>query len=76
MGLLLTDAERERFASYLEQDIRTEQALVEQMAKLSVSEPWIKVTKMRIAAKTIVAQLLRTTESQTIDAIDRNTGSQ
>lgn len=65
-ALLLSAEERERFASYLEMDAESDYALLGQMAEMNLPEAFTKKKKMELAAKKIVAQLLRATESVTV----------
>jgi hypothetical protein len=66
MNLLLTDAERQRFAEWLENEATTAKALIEQMEKLGVPAPLIAREKAEAGAALLIARRLRTTESYSI----------
>lgn len=75
MGLMLTDAERERFASWLENEAASSDALVEQMVKLGTSMSMSDLAKkyrVNGMAQRLVAKLLRSIESQTIGGGDKS----
>ena len=62
----LTPQERDRFAAWLEWEAKTDNGLVEQMAKLNLPEPMIKRKRAMATAKMMVAIDLRSWEEQTI----------
>jgi len=67
--MFLTDQEREKFASYLEQDASSNEQMANQMKSLPGAEtlvPMIKIYVVRSAAERLIAGLLRSTESQKI----------
>ena len=65
--MLLTDDERHRFITYLEQDAESNRLLIEQFAKLGPHlEPLAKAKRSEMMAELIVATMLRSSESQTI----------
>ena len=64
-GLLLTPAERERFANYLEREADTDAAMAEEIAKIG-PEILAKKYRTEALAPRIVAQKLRSIEDQTI----------
>jgi hypothetical protein len=64
--ILLTDEERERLASYLEQDAESTLGLVEQMRKINLPEAVIKLKLTEVAAQKIVVKMLRSTKSMSI----------
>lgn len=64
---LLTPEERERFALWLEMDARTDELLLEQMAKLpGMAGELIAMRESDARAKRRIAQLLRATESVSV----------
>jgi hypothetical protein len=63
MNLLLTDAERLRFAEWLEHEAATAKSLIEQMEKLDVPAPLIMREKAEAGASLLIARKLRATES-------------
>lgn len=66
-NILLTDAERQRFADYLERDAEMTDGLIEQMQQLGGTlQPLIKQRRAEAAAQRIVARMLLETESWTI----------
>jgi hypothetical protein len=67
-NLLLSDAERERFAAYLERDAVSSEGIAEQMQKLGgpVIEPLRQQVLAEAAACRIIAKKLRSTESQRV----------
>jgi hypothetical protein len=64
--LLLTDAERERFAAYLEHEAATDEGIVTQMENIHVPEAMIRRVRAEAAAARMVAAKLRAAETQTI----------
>ena len=66
----LSQQERDRFATWLEQDAKTTEGMIEQMKKLSMGaalhEAMTKKMKTEAAAMLIVAARLRSTEKDTI----------
>lgn len=65
--MLLTDEERERFATYLEQDAESSRLIIEQMKNLPVAQVMVKAATAEMHAALIVARKLRSLHSQTID---------
>lgn len=66
-GLLLTDAERERFAAYLEREAASDEAMANQMAAIKAPEAGIKKYRTQALAARMVAAKLRSIESASID---------
>lgn len=64
--LLLTAAERDRFAAWLEYEAESDRQMIEQMRKLSVPAAVIDRRKLEIAAALIIAKKLRETTSETL----------
>ena len=62
----LTDDDRRRFASWLEENARTNIALAEQMQKIGVPDVAIRKYRADAAAMTIVANILRSTEADEV----------
>jgi hypothetical protein len=58
----LTAAERDRFATWLEQEAATDKGLLEQMEKLGGMAPVIQQRKNEIVAALLVARKLRSIE--------------
>ena len=56
--IILTDAERGRFAEYLKQEATTANGMLEQMKKMAVAEAVQKKYKTEIAACIVVRTLL------------------
>lgn len=69
-GLLLTDAERERFAAYLEREAASNEAMARQMEQIKVPEAVIKRERLKALAARMIAENLRSTESVSIDSSD------
>ena len=65
-GLLLTEAERIRFAEWLELQAETAKGMAHQMEKMSIMPAMIELEKRRIAAYLLVASGLRNTETMTV----------
>lgn len=63
--MILTDAERAKFADYLEMDAQSSEAILRQMEKLPGMEALAKKTKIEIAANRLVAKRLRNTTTET-----------
>lgn len=65
---MLTDTERERFATWLEQDAAGSNGLAKQADRLppSVGVPLAKRLRTEAAAQLIVAAKLRNTQSMTV----------
>lgn len=66
----LTDAERQKFAAYLEQDAASGRAMADQVAKLGGGGPMeamAKKLRAEAAAAQIVAAKLRSIEASTIE---------
>ena len=66
--MLLTDAERQKFADYLELDATSTEGIVAQMKKLpgGVMLPAIRKYEAEAAAARVVAAKLRSMQSQTL----------
>lgn len=62
----LTDQERDKFATWLLQEAKVNDDLIEQMDKLSVPDALIKHKKMEVVAMALVAGILGNTEVQSI----------
>lgn len=62
----LTDAERDRFARWLEMEADTDKGMIEQAKELPHMEVMVKRMTARMHAYLIVADVLRKTESMTI----------
>jgi hypothetical protein len=69
MSRLLNDAERERFATYLEQDAESDRLIIEQLeiGNNPGLKTLIQIKKIVMQSKIIVAKELRAAESQTIE---------
>lgn len=65
-SLLLTAAERDRFATWLEREIETGKGMVQQMEKLPNMNLFIEKYKREMTAYLIVARVLRNTEDMTL----------
>lgn len=61
----LTAAERDRFATWLEQEAETDKGMLEQMEKLGGMHPMIKQRKNEIVAALMIARKLRSIEDWT-----------
>lgn len=67
-SLLLSDEERERFASWLEREIESDKQIIEQTLKLGAhGEMLARHLKTKMAAFIVVARDLRNTESMKIE---------
>lgn len=67
MNLLLTDQERDRFASWLEHEATVGKGLIEQMEKLGPhAAPLVAREKQEAAAALVIARKLRATEGMSI----------
>ncbi|MCP4410161.1 MAG: hypothetical protein GY807_20950 [Gammaproteobacteria bacterium] len=64
--IFLNDAERIKFAGYLEQDAQSNEGLIEQMEKLPALDAVIKKKRVEVMACRVVVQMLRGVETQTI----------
>jgi len=62
----LTETERNRFATYLEQEAKTDEEMAIQCEKLGVS-PMVKKLKIEAMAERIVAQKLRSTYEEILE---------
>lgn len=67
MSFLLSDAERDRFASYCEMEYTYSMELVKQMENAKLPEAAIKHFKNEGLAFGIIARKLRRTESMTLE---------
>ena len=67
MDLLLTRAERERFAAWLEYEAASDEVIIKHMEKIPGTEPMAKRMKLRMAAYRIVAMDLRSVEEVTVE---------
>ena len=65
--LLLTQQERDRFASYLEHEASTTEGMIAQMEKIKTPEVILRLKRTEAAACRFVANMLRTTESWGIE---------
>lgn len=63
----LTAEERDRFATWLEQEAATDKGLLEQMKQLEGMAPMIQHRKVEIAAALMVARKLRSIEDWGIE---------
>ena len=66
--ILLSDAERKKFADYLEQDAQTDDGMAKQMDLLHAASPVATMLRRKAAAKLFVAQHLRSGETMEIGA--------
>lgn len=67
MSYLLTDQERDRFATWLEQEAATAKGLIEQMGKLgTMAAPLVAREEAEAAAALLIARKLRATHSDSI----------
>lgn len=64
--MTLSDAERERFATYLEQSAADTEQLVAMLGELPGSEPKMKQYQAELMAEKIVAAKLRSVEFQAV----------
>ena len=64
--VLLTPKEREKFASWLEQDIESAKLIIEQLAKLPGNDVMTSHAKQEVVAEIIVLKKLRSVEEVTI----------
>lgn len=62
----MTDAERERFAGLLENDVASLDAIIEQMKKISAPDAMVRQYTTERGAMIIVARMLRSKQSQTV----------
>ena len=62
-GSFLTPAERDRFATWLEQEAKTDKAMAEQAAKL----PGLKLMVSKYRAEAMAAQVISSKLRSTID---------
>ena len=68
MSLLLSDEERNRFASWLELEIESSKGMIEQFKKLGqIGETLIKRETVEMQAALIIARKLRSIESFSIE---------
>ena len=67
-AMLLSESERTKFATYLEQDAASDEAMVEQMLRIKTPGNIVMEFKMQAAASRMVVRKLRATESATIEA--------
>lgn len=65
-GLLLSDEERERFATWLEREAETNEGMVKHMASMKVPEPMMQRMRTEAMACRIVVARLRSTETMSI----------
>lgn len=70
MVISLEAHERERFASWLEQEAETTDGIVEQMKKTSIPQEMVRLMKAEAGAFTLIARKLRSIEDQTISVND------
>jgi hypothetical protein len=61
--MLLTQAEREKFAAYLEQEAASDEAIIRQGQKMGMHESLLKQWRLQVLAATVVAKKLRSAES-------------
>jgi hypothetical protein len=66
MAIILTQEERDRFATYLEEDSNSSLGIIKQMEKLPNTETIVKHYKLEAAASKIVAAKLRATTSEEV----------
>lgn len=65
--MILTDAERAKFAEYLETDIASSEAIIRQMENLrGLPDAMVRIIRAEIAAMKIVAKRLRNTTTETL----------
>lgn len=69
-SMLLSDAERDRFASWLERNADSARAIFRQLENLPHAAPLATSLKQEIAASLIIAKKLRETESMSIGGKD------
>ncbi len=66
MSLLLTPAERERFASWLEREAEMDETMAEQVVKISGPEGLAKKYRVEAMAAKVIAQKLRSIIDETL----------
>lgn len=66
-GLLLTEAERQRFADWLAHEAVTADGLATQMASIKTPDMLVKEFRMKALACKVVERMLRRTESMTVE---------
>lgn len=66
MSGLLTPAERDRFASYLEQEAATDKAMARQLKEISGPEALITKLNVESMAARVIAQKLRSIMDETL----------
>ena len=66
--IFLTDAERTRFAAYLEQDACSDDGMAQQLDTVQAASPVAAMLRQKAAAKLLVAQHLRSGETMEIGA--------
>lgn len=64
--MILTQEERDKFATYLEEDAASNDGLIVQATKVGGMEPLIQKLKIEAASARIIARKLRTTESMSL----------
>lgn len=64
--ITLNPQEREYFASFLDQEAKSDQAMIEQMERLNTGEAIVKRYKLMAAARSIIAKDLRRVEIQEV----------
>ncbi len=64
--ITLNIKEREKFASYLEQEAKIDIGMVEQMEKLKTPEAIIRYMRVKAQARIVVSKELRNTEEVTL----------
>lgn len=63
---LLSDAERERFASWLEFEAESCEKMADGLATIGAPEAFIKKERAEAMAAKVIAQKLRSTETMTV----------
>lgn len=66
MGYLLTAAERERFATYLEQEATTADEMAKQMETIKVPAAFVQKVRSEALAARIIAAKLRSITTETV----------
>lgn len=66
MDRLLTDAERKRFATWLEEDAASSRLIAGQLRKIPGMEPFARHKEIEAASEELIARKLRAIESVTI----------
>ncbi len=64
MTPMLTQAERDRFATYLEQEAKSDEILLIQMRKILAPAPAVQTVNVEMMAAKVIAMKLRSIEGE------------